>query len=224
MVHENHALYRLEKKRGTFLAIGFMLSLLVVLTAMEWRTEVIPIEPPELEPMDTSGIGPSIVIVYQIKKVKTEKDEEEWKKPDVDGEGPVQDDDLKKKDDFSEVDSVKWNEEGEDFGNEFIPQPPLDWSQTPPRFRNGDHITYLKKRITFHRRDIDSGISGKVQVSFIVSAKGELQQIKIVRGIGGKCDEEVLRAVRNMPRWKPGRMGKKKVAVRTGLIFEFKVE
>jgi protein TonB len=41
-------------------------------------------------------------------------------------------------------------------------------------------------------------------VTFIVERNGNFSGVRVVRGIGGGCDEEAVRVVKAMPRWKPG--------------------
>jgi protein TonB len=51
-------------------------------------------------------------------------------------------------------------------------------------------------------------------VNFVVEADGSLSDIKIVKGLGYGCDEEVMRLIRQMPKWKPGTQRGKAVRVR----------
>jgi len=75
-----------------------------------------------------------------------------------------------------------------------------------PQFPGGDEalMMYLAKNITYPIEAKEQGIQGTVFVTFIIETDGSLSNIKILRGIGGGCDEEVIRVVKNMPEWKPG--------------------
>lgn len=42
-------------------------------------------------------------------------------------------------------------------------------------------------------------------LNFVVNTEGELSHVSVIRGIGGGCDEEAIRVVSAMPKWKPGR-------------------
>lgn len=48
------------------------------------------------------------------------------------------------------------------------------------------------------------GVSGRVIVQFVIMEDGTLDQAKVVRGIDPLLDEEALRVVKLMPKWKPG--------------------
>lgn len=67
------------------------------------------------------------------------------------------------------------------------------------------------------------GIQGKVMVEFVIDEEGRLINPKIVRGMGWGCDEEVLRVVGLMPRWKPGKQKGKPVKVRFVLPIKFQL-
>jgi TonB family protein len=48
------------------------------------------------------------------------------------------------------------------------------------------------------------GIQGKVFIEFVVEKDGSLSTVRVVKGIGGGCDEEATRHVSTAPKWKPG--------------------
>ncbi|MFY0606485.1 MAG: TonB family protein [Cyclobacteriaceae bacterium] len=48
-----------------------------------------------------------------------------------------------------------------------------------------------------------SGIEGRVYVSFIVKKDGTLADLRVVKGIGGGCDEEAVRVIAQGPKWIP---------------------
>ncbi len=48
-------------------------------------------------------------------------------------------------------------------------------------------------------------------MSFVVEKDGSLTDIKVVRGIGGGCDEEATRVLKNSPHWTPGVQNGRKV-------------
>ena len=47
-------------------------------------------------------------------------------------------------------------------------------------------------------------IQGSVLVDFVIDEEGYVKDVSVNRSIGGGCDEEALRHIQNMPRWKPG--------------------
>jgi len=58
-------------------------------------------------------------------------------------------------------------------------------------------------------------------VTFVVNKDGTLRNVKVLRGIGGGCDEEAMRVVKNMPAWKPGKQRGESVTVQYNLPIRF---
>ena len=67
----------------------------------------------------------------------------------------------------------------------------------------------------------ESGITGTVYVQFVVEANGSISNVKLARGIGGGCDEEAMRVVKAMPKWKPGKQNGRPVRVSFTLPIKF---
>ncbi len=67
-------------------------------------------------------------------------------------------------------------------------------------------------------------LQGKVVVSFVVDTLGRLSQHRVLRGLGGGCDEEALRVSRTIPdTWLPGRLGTRAVPAEYELPFTFRL-
>ena len=65
---------------------------------------------------------------------------------------------------------------------------------------------------------------GRVFVSFVVWKDGTVGDIKVLRGIGSGCDEEAVRMVSKMPKWKPGQKNGQNVNVHFNLPIKFKLD
>ncbi|GEM_PF-5730950 len=65
------------------------------------------------------------------------------------------------------------------------------------------------------------GIQGKVFVTFVVEKEGTLTGLRVLRGIGGGCEEEAVRIVKKMPRWVPGKFKGERVRVQYNLPVKF---
>jgi|GEM_PF-712965 TonB family protein len=72
---------------------------------------------------------------------------------------------------------------------------------------------FLSRNIKYPKSARQQGISGKVIASFVVARDGTLKDLKILRGLCPDCDAEVLRILRQSPKWKPGRDAGKPVPV-----------
>lgn len=92
-----------------------------------------------------------------------------------------------------------------------------------PSFPGGDDalFKFLGENINYPDEAKDKGISGVVYVTFVVDYDGEITNVKVIRGIGGGCDEEAVRVIKAMPDWEPGRQKGKRVRVQYNLPIRF---
>jgi len=102
-------------------------------------------------------------------------------------------------------------------------QQPFLVVEQPPAFPGGEEALnkYLSKNISYPSIARENNIQGIVYVSFVVSKIGAISEVKVLRGIGGGCDEEALRVVRGMPAWIPGRQSGSAVPVKFTLPVRF---
>ena len=94
-----------------------------------------------------------------------------------------------------------------------------------PEFPSGDKGLYqfIADNIKYPAEAKEEGIKGRVFVNFIVEPDGSVSDIRVLRGIGGGCDEEAVRVVKSMPRFKPGMQGGDAVRVSYTVPVNFKL-
>jgi TonB family protein len=97
---------------------------------------------------------------------------------------------------------------------------------TQPEYPGGMEALdkHLLENISYPDSAKNLGIQGTVFVSFIVKKSGKVDNAKVVRGIGGGCDEEALRIVKSMPEWIPGEQRGKPVNTEIVLPIKFKLD
>lgn len=83
---------------------------------------------------------------------------------------------------------------------------------------------FLVKNLKYPRQATRMGIDGRVFLSFVVDQAGKISDIKVARGIGGGCDEEAIRVLKNSPRWSPGMQRGRAVKSRMSLQILFKLK
>jgi protein TonB len=95
-----------------------------------------------------------------------------------------------------------------------------------PSFPGGEaeRNKFLAQNIVYPQQATENGIQGTVYVSFVVDSKGNVTDVKVLRGIGGGCDEEALRVVKMMPQWHPGKQNGKNVRVLFNMPIYFKLQ
>ncbi len=89
-----------------------------------------------------------------------------------------------------------------------------------PSFPGGDEaiLNFLRKNIVY--LETNEGIQGTVYTTFIVEKDGSISNIKTLRGVSSIFDKEVIRVVKLMPKWVPGKHRGKNVRV----LFNFPVK
>jgi protein TonB len=83
---------------------------------------------------------------------------------------------------------------------------------------------YLNRTLKYPEMARANNIEGRVIIKFVVNEDGSVSDAVVMRGIGGGCDEEALRVVRAMPKWKPGRQNGIAVKVYFNLPIVFKLD
>ena len=95
-----------------------------------------------------------------------------------------------------------------------------------PQFPRGEAamMEYVAQNVVYPQEAREKGISGRVFVSFIVEKDGSISNVELKRGIGGGCDEEAVRVISAMPRWKPGKMKGEPVRVNYMMPINFRLQ
>ncbi|MDQ3049640.1 MAG: TonB family protein [Bacteroidota bacterium] len=209
----------LEKKKGLYLQIGLVVALAITLVAFEWKSydktdytlgqlqvddipeEIIPItkqeeKPPPPPPPPVQ----EIVVVKDDIKIENEAviEETEITQETVVEVQPVQEEVINEPEIFLIVEDM-------------------------PSFPGGEAqlVKYLSENIKYPAIARENGITGTVFVTFVVGPEGIVKDVKVLRGIGGGCDEEAKRVVMAMPKWKAGKQRGKPVPVQYNLPIRF---
>ena len=90
-----------------------------------------------------------------------------------------------------------------------------------PELKGG--LGELQKQINYPDMARKAGIEGRVIIQFIVNEKGEVEDPRVIRGIGGGCDKEALRVVKQA-KFEPGRQRGNPVRVQYSLPITFKLQ
>ena len=84
-------------------------------------------------------------------------------------------------------------------------------------------LAELQSRIEYPEQARRAGIEGRVYVQFIVNEEGQVEDPEVIRGIGGGCDEEAIRAVRQAE-FRPGMQRGRPVRVQYSLPIVFRLQ
>ena len=216
----------LENKKLMFMQIGLIISLIVAWLAFEYKS------------YDKREIDPSLLRqteVVEEEMVEITKQEEVKPQP---VEMPKQTTQLEIVDDDVEVEDIEINVETDqnEVIEEYVPVEVEEEEvveaevftivEQMPSFPGGDAkmYEYLGKNIKYPQIARETGIQGRVFVGFVVEPDGSVSNVKVLRGIGGGCDEEAMRVVKAMPKWSPGKQRGKTVRVSYTLPVVFKLQ
>jgi protein TonB len=210
----------LERRKSSLRWMGVMAAMAFVLVSFEWKwfdvqveglgdyktdlleEEVIPVSfqqppPPPPPPQQQQTV---LEIVEDDEEIEEELEMEDM-----------------------EVDEDTEIEFIEEVEEEFVEEEIFTIVQDMPSFPGGDQamLSYLGKNIKYPTLAKESGIQGTVYVTFVVEKDGSVSNVKVLRGIGGGCDEEAIRVVKSMPKWTPGKQRGKPVKVQYNLPCRF---
>jgi TonB family protein len=94
-----------------------------------------------------------------------------------------------------------------------------------PEFPGGSEgmLHYLAGNVRYPSKARKKNIQGKVVITFVVDKNGSVVAPNVTRSVNKEIDEEAMRVITDMPRWKPGLMNGKPVKVLYHLPITFKL-
>lgn len=98
----------------------------------------------------------------------------------------------------------------------------VDEMPVPPGGKDG-FIQYMIQNLKYPEAAKENGIEGMVMVTFVVKSDGSVENIEVIKGIGGGCDEEALRVVAESGKWTPGKLDGKTVNTQMTLPVQFRL-
>lgn len=84
-------------------------------------------------------------------------------------------------------------------------------------------IESIYKKISYPEVAKRAGLEGKVYVMAFIGANGSVDDVKVIKGIGGGCDEAVIDAVKTS-KFKPASNKGASTKVKLSLAFTFKLK
>lgn len=207
----------LENKKGLFTEIGLIVALGLTLFAFEYSTKDVQINTSDMP--EEAVVEEEMMPVTRQEEIKPPPPPPPPKMADilnvVTDETEINDElellDSEASEDteivFQEVEVVE--EEPEESNEVFV------IVEQMPVFPGGDEALrkYLAQSVKYPVIAQENGIQGRVFVSFVVSAKGEVTNVKVARPFDPNLDKEAVRVVQSMPKWSPGMQRGKPVKV-----------
>ena len=215
----------LNRQRTLFLQIGLVFALAVVFLAFEWKTY-------EKSESTLASSGPVQIDEEIVQITQQEQPPEPPKAAEVTTILEIVDNDVVVEDEINVDIEARADQAVQSYVPVMTEEEPapvaeeiFTFVEEYPEFPGGDKALreYILNNIKYPEVARTSGITGTVYVQFVVEKDGSISDVKVVRGIGGGCDEEAVRVVKSMPRWKPGKQRGQPVRVYFTLPIDFKL-
>lgn len=103
---------------------------------------------------------------------------------------------------------------------------PYDELDTDPSFIGGETamLKFLSDNLIYPETAKTNNIKGRVIVEFIVDKNGNISSPKVLRTPNNILDDEAIRVVSKMPKWKPGTKDGKSVSTKMTLPIKFELQ
>lgn len=209
----------LKRSYTIYLEVGMIITLLAMIVIFKVTFEAAPPEVMEVIPQEE-------VVMEEVIQTKQIETPPPPPRPPVPVEVP---NDEIIEDDFINLDAELSLDGPIDLPP---PPPPAEEEEEPeddffvvvenmPELIGG--LAGLQKRVKYPEMARRAGIEGRVTIQFIVNEKGEIENPRVIRGIGGGCDEAALEALKHV-KFKPGMQRGRPVRVQYSLPVVFKLQ
>lgn len=213
----------LRNKQGLFFQVGMLVALALVFASFQYSTN-------EIRPIDEIGVAIESYEFDMIPITRPEKPKEQIKPkvqpekfiivedPTIDIDENTYFDTEVTADTYVEVIDMGDEPEVEEKKIFYI-------AEEMPVFPGGDRalLKFIAKNITYPEDAKETGTTGRVFLSFVINKKGFVEDVKIARGVDPTLDNEALRVIKLLPRWKPGKQGGKNVKVGFNVPINFQL-
>ena len=101
-----------------------------------------------------------------------------------------------------------------------------DQVEQMPEFPGGmpAMIEFLQTNLKYPEDAKKQNVGGRVMVMFVVETDGSLSNVRVAKKVFPSLDAEAVRAVKSMPKWKPGKEKGKPVRVNFTLPVVFSIK
>jgi protein TonB len=85
-------------------------------------------------------------------------------------------------------------------------------------------MKWLQENMIYPAVAQELNIQGRVNLRFVVTADGSIDDVVVIKGLDPSCDKEAMRVVKKMPKWLPGKQNGNAVPVYFSLPVTFKLQ
>ncbi len=224
---KKNPMVNLERFKKIFLLVGMIISLAIVLALFEKTTTDTQKEAfAEEEKADLDAETAEVTVRKQPPPPPPPPPQQA-----VSDVINIVKDDAKIKDVFSfelpdendEIDFIDMDFGTTDVGEE--PDIPLVVAEQMPEFPGGEValINYIAENVVYPEQAQENDIEGKIFVKFVVTKKGKVDKVEVVRGEDDLLKDAAVEVVEGLPDFTPGKQRGKPVSVWYTVPIEFKL-
>lgn len=208
----------LENKKGIFLQIGLIVSLLLVIGAYEYKS---------YDGLDIDGFGDLEMDALDEEDIEITRPEEVKPPPPPEEKPPEAPEEIEIKEDDEELETELDVEDAETDQNEMMDmeeefsEPFISVEQMPMLGDCSDEACTQTEIMKFIARNFRypeiakaNGVEGRVILEFVVEKDGKVGRVKILRGIDKHVDKACVKVVEDLPEFSPGKQIGKAVPVK----------
>lgn len=221
---KKNANQQLNAKRSLFFNCGLCISLLLVISAFEWKStfkepkvvfdpEVLEVvfEGAETVPMPTPrppAPRPRVKQILLVEETPVQYEEEQARPEPID---------------FDEMNRLILTPAG--IGEEKVEEFE-EYNVYEARFEGGKEAfyTYIRSNLKYPEHLRRMGILGTVLLSYVIDEEGKITEVKVVESVHEDLDKEAIRVLENSPNWIPAQRVGRKVKVRMKIPISFKLD
>lgn len=106
--------------------------------------------------------------------------------------------------------------------------PYYECDRKPSFLGNTDPRVFLTKWVyqylKYPESAVREGVQGRVLVDFVIDEKGRVCDVKVLRSVDPRLDDEAVRVIKASPEWRPGMVKGRPVRAEMSLWVEFRLE
>ena len=99
-------------------------------------------------------------------------------------------------------------------------------AESQPEYPGGEDALqkFIEKNIVYPQSAIDEGVEGTVRLSFAIDENGNVYKTQVIGDkMGYGLEEEAMKVMSKMPKWKPGKIKGKSVKTKLSLPISFEI-
>jgi len=222
---KKHPKADLEKFKSIFFQAGLVLTLIAIVVLFEWTSTAAEVD--DLGQVQTQQIEEDIIPITR-QDINTPPPPPQEQVADV---IEIIDDKIKIDEELqvnleSDEDTQIEFQDIEVNDEEQVEEEVFFIVEDMPEFPGGELALrkHIAENVRYPEIAKENDIQGTVFIRFVVTSKGTVDKVEVLRGVDPLLDAEAIRVVKSLPQWKPGKQRGKPVNVSHSVPIKFQLQ